>query len=116
MASSIPVTSGIPQGIVLGPLLFLIYIYINDLPEHVSNSRIRLFTDDCIIYKQILTPNDVDLLQEDVNSVVQWASLWQMRFNVTKYCYLQISSSQVHHFPSFMVPYYSTLTTANILA
>jgi len=113
-SSSIPVTLGIPQGTVLGPLLFLIYI--DDLPEHVSKSRIRLFADDCIIYKQILTPNDAELLQEDINSIAQWASLWQMRFNVTKCCYI--------HFPPlkytisltpFMVLYCNTQTAANIL-
>jgi len=110
-SSSIPVTWGVPQETVLGPSLFLIYM--NDLPELVSNSHITLFVDDCIIYKQILTPNDVDLLQEDINSVVQWASLWQMRFYVI--------NTATYNFPppkcitsliitSFMVPYYSTLT------
>ena len=55
-SNKIPVTSGVPQGTVMGPILFLVYI--NDLCEYIQHSKLRLFADDSIIYKQIKTPDD----------------------------------------------------------
>ena len=63
-SNSISVTSGVPQGSVLGPCLFLFYI--NDLPDCVS-SNVRLFADDTILYRKILTENDSKSLQLDLN-------------------------------------------------
>ena len=63
-STSVKVSSGVPQGTVLGPSLFLIYI--NDLPECVDHSKIRLFADDCIVYKCIHNQQDAKLLQEDI--------------------------------------------------
>lgn len=63
------VTSGVPQGTVLGPLLFLVFI--NDLPDSVS-SIIRLFADDCVIYRNISSVIDQVALQTDLNSVSAW--------------------------------------------
>ena len=55
----VPVLSGVPQGSVLGPVLFLIFI--NDLPENIRSS-IRLFADDCVLYRNIESPTDCQIL------------------------------------------------------
>ena len=68
----------------MGPVLFLVFI--NDLPDNVKNSIVRLFADDCILYRAIHTPNDSSKLQDDLHSLVQWEKIWLMKFNPTK-CY-----------------------------
>ena len=52
----------------------LFLIYINDLPECVNHSEIRLFADDCIVYRCIHNQQDAELLQEDINAIQTWAS------------------------------------------
>ena len=80
-SSSVSVLSGVPQGTVLGPLLFLIYV--NDIASGVSSS-IRLFADDCILYRTIKCEADSIILQQDLDILSQWSTLWQMKFNVSK--------------------------------
>ena len=77
-SSSNIVTSGVPQGTVIGPLLFLLYI--NDLPDNLSTS-VRLFADDCILYTPIRTQNDSSLLQNDLHKLQKWQDTWLMKFN-----------------------------------
>jgi hypothetical protein len=77
------VVSGVPQGTVLGPLLFLAYI--NDLPQNIK-SEVRLFADDCVVYRQILNDHDHLTLQNDLNTLEKWQNNWQMSFN-TKKCF-----------------------------
>ena len=83
-SESTSVDSGVPQGTVLGPLLFLCHI--NDLPNSVS-SQVRLFADDCLLYREINTFDDHVTLQNDLKQLEGWANTWGMRFNATK-CYI----------------------------
>ena len=76
-----PVESDVPQGTVLGLLLFLLFT--NDLPDWVT-SRARLFADDCIIYRKIQTQDDCKQLQRDLYSLAQWESTWSMSFHADK--------------------------------
>ena len=76
-SGSLPLTSGVPQGTVLGPLLFLIYI--NDLPNNL-HSTVKLFSDDVLLYGVISHDFDCDHLQEDQYELEQWQNLWQMEF------------------------------------
>lgn len=75
------VVSGVPQGTVLGPLLFLAYI--NDMPDSTS-STIRLFADDALMYRTINNPDDASKLQEDLDKLQRWEDMWQMAFNPDK--------------------------------
>ena len=86
-----PVLSGVPQGTVLGPLLFLIFI--NDLPS-VVRSQVRLFADDCLMYRPVHSIEDQVALQGDLVSLEGWADTWGMRFNAKKCQILTISRTR----------------------
>ena len=90
----VDVGSGVPQGTVLGPLLFLCHI--NDIPDKVQ-SHIHLFADDCLLYRPIKSSKDHQTLQEDLNNLQVWASDWRMKFNAKK-CYLLSSRNKSSHF------------------
>ena len=75
------VSSGVPQGSVLGPILFLCYI--NDLPSSVS-SNVRLFADDSIMYKKIKSQTDCQSLQCDPTNLESWENTWDMCFHQDK--------------------------------
>ena len=80
-SDSVHVDSGVPQGTVMGPLLFLIFV--NDLPRCVK-SEVRLFADDCLLYREIHSIEDQLTLQADLNALSIWADKWGMRFNAEK--------------------------------
>ncbi len=75
------VTSGIPQGSVLGPLLFVIFI--NDLPEELQ-TRTYLFADDTKVYNVIRGEEDQTKLQQDLNKLEEWSDRWLLRFHPDK--------------------------------
>ena len=78
-----PVVSGVPQGTVLRPLLFLLFI--NDLPSTTSpGTRIRLFADDCLIYHPIRDSQDQVTLQHDLDNLTRCSKQWGMQFNAAK--------------------------------
>ena len=87
-----PVISGVPQGTVLGPLLFIIMIA--DINRDVVSSKLISFADDTRVYSQIADTEDCDSLQQDLNAVYKWASDNNMFFNAKKFHYLPLSSSQ----------------------
>ena len=75
------VTSGIPQGSVLGPILFVIFI--NDLPE-VIQTAVRLYADDSKLLGRVKSVEHVNKLQSSLNNSVNWAKSWQMTYNYKK--------------------------------
>lgn len=81
ISNPLSLTSGVPQGSVLGPVLFLIYI--NDLPLHVT-CQIRMFADDCAIYRTITNTSEQQALQNDLHCIQAWCDLWLVTRNPTK--------------------------------
>ena len=79
MSSWRGVDSGVPQGSVLGPVLFLIYI--NDLDEGISNWILK-FADDTKMFGRVDRQQESDDMQKDIDRLVQWSLEWQMLFNV----------------------------------
>lgn len=88
-SSTTRVLSGVPQGSVLGPLLFLVYI--NDIAANIG-STIRLFADDCVVYRQITSHDDVHALQADLIKLTEWCHRWQMEINVEKTKHISFST------------------------
>ena len=81
-----------PQGSVLGPLLFLAYV--NDIWTN-TESNIKLFTDDCIIYRKIKNNSDIDKLQADLNSLGEWAVENEMKINPGKSIAVRFTKARV---------------------
>ncbi len=90
-SDTVPVSSGVPQGMVLGPLLF--FLYINDLPLSTRNSSTRLFADNSLLYRAVKTPDDCRLLQQDLDALQQWECNWQMQIRPDKCKILRFTRS-----------------------
>ena len=101
-SSHSPVLSGVPQGTVLGPLMFLLYV--NDIGDKVSQqTTIKLFADDCLLYRTIDSIADANQLQQDLDSMVDWSNTWLMRFNASKCYLLKITRQQNYTLTSYSI-------------
>lgn len=90
----LPVVSGVPQGSILGPLLFLSYI--NDLPEVIAHSFFLMFADDAKCMKIITGKEDAVLLQEDLDSLCEWSVEWKLKFKESKCALMKLCRYEVH--------------------
>ena len=89
-SSYVDITSGVPQGSVIEPMLFLLYI--NDINNAIT-SQIKLFADDSVQYRNIRNQNDQVILQNDLNTMSSWAEKWLMELNINKCPVLSTTAS-----------------------
>ena len=110
------IISGVPQGTVLGPILFLIFI--NDITLCISNSVIRCFADDTRIMRSISTCDEMSLLQQDLDLVIEWSVRNNMALHEDKFEYMAHScnrNNSMKHFP-FSSESYQYSTNKGMLA
>ena len=93
-SSPVNVKSGLPQGIVLGRLMFLLYI--NDIGPNITNSKVKLFADDCLLYRIVDSKEDESKFRDNLTELQNLADKWQMSFN-TKKCHLLSVQKKGHH-------------------
>ena len=93
------VLSGIPQGSVLGPILFVIFI---------KRSTVKIFADDTKIFRTLHEPEDYSYLQDDLDRFVEWSQLWQLHFNKSL---IYLDTKLALHIPDVVSPYFCTITT-----
>ena len=99
-SSTRPVLSGVPQGSVLGPLLFLIYINDATLESLHINSKVILYADDILLHRIITCPSDFTALQADINTLSKWVSVNNLTLNAAKCKYMIISRLRRNSIPA----------------
>ena len=100
-SSSLLVSSGVPQGSILGPLLFLVYINgVTDIPLSVS-SHLSLYADDIFLFRPISSQSDMCLLQTDLDSISSWLSSHLLQLNSSKSKYIIFSRKPPSYFDVF---------------
>ena len=87
-SSYVEVTSGVPQGSVQGPMLFLVYI--NDINSAIT-PQLKLFSDDSVLHRNICNQNDQVILQNYPDTISSWAEKWLMKLNINKSSVLSIT-------------------------
>ena len=88
------VLSGIPQGSVLGPILFVIFI--NDLPTQVKHNMCKLFADDCKLFGDV-APGEINTIQSDLSNFEEWSKVWQQPFNAKKCKVMHLGNKNPNH-------------------
>ena len=86
------VSSGVPQGSVLGPIMFLLCV--NDMPIGI-NSYMNMFADDAKIMRKVKNLEDCNKLQEDLDKIYEWSVKWQMEFNISKCHVMKMGKKQI---------------------
>ena len=92
ISNSVEVLSGVPQGSILGPLLFVLFI--NDICDSINeNSKISLYADDTKLWRRINSVLDCDILQKDIDTLYKWTMTNKMKFHADKYKVLSVANS-----------------------
>lgn len=105
LSSWVKVTSGVPQGSLLGPMLFILYV--NDLPRTVSKgTSIALFADDAKCFRTLKSDNDYTMLQNDIDNLYDWSLNWGLSYNLDKCVVMRISRKRISSVPSLAVSPY----------
>ena len=90
-----PVLSGVPQGSILDPLLFIIYV--NGIFELTLNSKLMFYADDMLLYRVVDNPKVLAVLQQDIDTISDWVSTHHLTLNISKTKYMIISRSHSMH-------------------